>query len=154
MTISTLGFKRAILVFWALWWLLAFLTDFIGGLKELGMVAAAWIPHTNYPFLVDALAPYGVPAWLPPLLFAGIISWSFLSTVLFVIAAGTPVQPKPRWRRRLNTAFIVSLSLWLAFFLADQIVMKFALEQNHMVQGGFQLLTYLAIYLLPDDPEV
>ncbi|MEM7225285.1 MAG: hypothetical protein AAF495_20070 [Pseudomonadota bacterium] len=152
MTISIGAFKRIILLFWAIWWLLAFLTDAIGALKEIGAVAAPWLPHTNYPSLVESLAPYQVPGWLPPLLFAGIIAWSFASTLLFAQAAATPREPAERWRRRVNNAFIVSLSLWLAFFIADQIVMKFALEQNHMVQGGFQLLTFLAIHLVPDEP--
>lgn len=151
MTISIVTFKRIIVVFWAVWWLLAFLTDFVGGLKDIGVIAAPWLDASNYPGLVKSLAPYSVPAWLPPILFVGIITWSFLSTVLFVVAAITPLQPEPRWRTRVNTAFIVSLSLWLAFFIADQIVMKFDLEENHMVQGGFQLLSFMAIHLLPDE---
>jgi hypothetical protein len=149
--ISIATFKRLILLFWALWWLLAFLTDLIGGLKEIGVVAASWLPHSNYPDLVESLAPYDTPGWLPPVLFVGIVAWSLLSTLLFAIAASTPRQPAERWRRRLNRAFIVSLGLWLAFFLADQVVMKFGFEENHMVQGGFQLLTFLAIYLLPEE---
>jgi hypothetical protein len=151
MTVSMTAFKRAILLFWALWWLLAFLTDALGGLTEIGAIAAAWLPHSNYPGLVQSLAPYHPPGWLPPFLFVGIIAWSLLSTVLFALAASTPRQPAERWRRRSNAAFIVSLGLWLAFFLADQVVMKFDLEENHMVQGGFQLLTFLAVHLLPED---
>ena len=55
------------------------------------------------------------------------------------------------WRERVNAAFIISLGLWFAFFISDQVVMMFDLEQNHMVQGGFQLLTFMAIHFLPDD---
>jgi hypothetical protein len=150
----TLGvFKRLLVAFWWLWWLIAFLTDFLGGLKELGVITAAWLPHTNYPFLAKSLAPYDAPVWLPPVLFAGIVLWSFLSTVLFTVAMCTPRQPEMRWRHRVDTAFIVSLGLWLAFFIADQVVMKFDLEENHMVQGGFELLCLMAIRLLPDNPS-
>ena len=48
---------------------------------------------------------------------------------------------------------VVFWALWwtLAFFISDQVVMMFDLEQNHMVQGGFQLLTFMAIHFLPDD---
>ena len=151
MTISLAVFKRAIVLFWALWWLLAFLTDLLGALKETGVIAAPWLPHSNYPCLVESLAPYGMPAWLPPLLFAGIIAWALLSAILLGLAAATPTHPQDRWQRRVNAAFVVSLGLWLAFFLADQIVMKFELEVNHMVQGGFQLLCLMAIHLLPGD---
>ena len=55
-----------------------------------------------------------------------------------------------QWKSRVNTAYVISLILWLAFFIADQIIMNFDEEQNHMVQGGFQLLTFIAIYWLPN----
>ena len=57
----------------------------------------------------------------------GIIGWSLLSTVLLAVAASTPLEPKLRWLQRVNTALIVSLALWLTFFIADQVVMKFGL---------------------------
>lgn len=150
---TTTRFKFALVVFWALWWLIAFLTDVAGGLKEMGVIAGAWLPGTNYQFMLQTLAPFGAPVWLSVVFFVGIICWSGLSTVLLAAAAATPMQPRSLWFRRVNTGFIVSLGLWLAFFIADQIVMKFDLEQNHMVQGGFQLLCFMAIHLLPDDRD-
>ena len=144
-------FKQALVAFWAVWWAIAFLTDFIGGLNELGLTSTRWFAGENYPFLRKTLAPYGIPTALATLLFVGIIAWSFLSTILFTIAAITPIRQRARWLRRVDTAFIASLGFWLAFFLSDQIFLKFNLEQNHMVQGGFQLLCYLAIHLLPAD---
>jgi hypothetical protein len=144
-------FKRIIVVFWALWWMLAFLTDFLGGLYSLNVFTEPWVPHSNYPALVTSLAQYDAPSWLPSLFFVGIIAWSLLSALAFVVAALTPRQPSQRWRERVNAAFIISLGLWFAFFISDQVVMMFDLEQNHMVQGGFQLLTFMAIHFLPDD---
>ena len=58
---------------------------------------------------------------------------------------------KDKWYTNVNMAFIFSMVYWMLFFLADQIVMNYDLEQNHMVQGGFELLSYLAIHLLPDE---
>lgn len=149
--ISMSTFKRAILVFWALWWLVAFLTDVLGGLQKIGVIGATGLPLTNYSFLVKSLAMYHVPGWLPAVFFVGIVAWSGLSTLLFALAAATPPQPAARWRQRMNTAFILSLGLWLVFFLADQVILNFDLEENHMVQGGFQLLTFMAMYVLPDE---
>ena len=143
--------KRIIIAFWALWWTLAFLTDFLGGLYFLNLFTESWVPHSNYPILVTSLAQYHVPNWLPIVFFVGIIGWSLVSALAFIVAALTPRQPLQRWRAKVNAAFIISLSLWFGFFIADQVVMMFDLEQNHMVQGGFQLLTFIAIYLLPDD---
>ena len=152
MFVSLTAFKKILIFFWFLWWLIAFLTDFTGAMYQLGWIADSWIPHSNYPYLVKTLSIYDPPTPLPPFLFAGIICWSFLSTVFFGLAAMTSMSSRERWLSRVNQAFIVSLSLWLAFFIADQIVMQFDLEQNHMVQAGFQLLTFISIHTLPDDP--
>ncbi len=152
MTMSAMFFfKRIIVVFWALWWMLAFLTDFLGGLYLLNVFTEPWVPHSNYPALVASLTQYDAPNWLPGVFFVGIVAWSFMSALAFIFAALTPAQPSPRWRERVNAAFIISLGLWFAFFISDQVVMMFDLEQNHMVQGGFQLLTFMAIHFLPDD---
>lgn len=145
-----LAFKKIIIIFWALWWLIALWTDVVGGLAHIGWLTASWAPDTNYPFLAKSLAMYHAPPWLVAMLFIGIIVWSLISSGAFVWACLALHQPKPIWLKRANKAFTISLCYWLAFFLADQLVMNFELEQNHMVQGGFQLLTLMALYLLPD----
>lgn len=123
-------------------------TDIVGGLSHLGILRASWAPDSNYPFLVKSLEMYHVPEWLPIVLYIGINICSFICVVLFTRAVFT--LNKPNWLAKANTAFIFSLSYWFMFFLADQIIMNFDLEQNHMVQGGFQLLCYLTIHLLPN----
>jgi len=147
---AKLGFKQIIILFWTAWWLIALWTDVVGGLSHLQWMHVSWANDANYIFLVQSLQMYHVPRWLPPLLFSGIIVWSFFSFVLFAWASlGVGLDRTP-WMRRVDAAFGVSLCFWLAFFLADQWVLKFDLEENHMVQGGFELLTYLALYCLPD----
>ncbi len=146
-------FKKMIVLFWLLWWITAFLTDFIGGLNTIGITNIKWFAGENYPFLVQNLTPLGIPTPFIVISFVGIIVWLFLSMVLFAWAAFTPMEPRQPWLKRVDAAFMVSLGLWAAFFLADQTIMNFPLEENHMVQGGFQLLCYLAIYLLPDEPS-
>jgi len=128
-------FPHILLIFWALWWSIAFLTDFLGALGHLQLIHTTLLVNENYPALVKVLQMYHAPQWLPGLLFAGIILWSFLSCFYFWWATFAP--------RQAHAAFIISLTLWLAFFLADQLIFNYALEQNHMVQGGFQLLCYL-----------
>jgi hypothetical protein len=142
-------FKKILILFWALWWLIASWTDITGGLAHLGTLSATWAPDTNYPFLVNTLKLYSVPSWLPPLLFVGIIFWSLVAAFTFCWTCLSLHKSRDIWMKRAQIAFIVSISFWLAFFLADQMVFKFDLEQNHMVQGGFELLCFLAIYVLP-----
>ncbi|KTD47552.1 hypothetical protein [Legionella quateirensis] len=142
-------FKKTIIIFWTLWWILTFWTDFIGMFAHLQLIKESWAPDANYPFLVESLKMYQVPALVPQLCFAGIMIWSFISSLAFIWTCLAMNQETERWMKRADTAFIISLSFWLAMFLADQLIMKFDLEENHMVQGGFQLLTYLALYILP-----
>ncbi len=154
MKLDNLTFKKIIIIFWMLWWLITLWTDVIGGLAHLKLITAAWAPDTNYPFLVTSLKMYGVSPIFPAISFVGIIVWSAVSAVCFMWASYSLLQPKSVWLPRARVAFIISLTYWLGFFIADQMVMKFDLEQNHMVQGGFELLTFLCLYLLPDDEKV
>lgn len=144
-------FKKGIILFWTLWWLIAFWTDLVGGLAHLGVLKQTWAPDTNFPFLVKAFAIYPVPLWVPQLAFIGILAWSLLSALAFCWASMSLHRGQSCWMHRADLAFIVSLSFWLAFFIADQLMMQYDLEENHMVQGGFQLLCYLSIYLLPNE---
>jgi hypothetical protein len=152
-TFNNTLFKKMIILFWTLWWLIALWTDLVGGLAHLGWLHADFAPDSNYPFLVKSLGMYHPPDWLPPCLFLGIVLWSFLCTGLFCWASMGLKKEQALWMRRAQLAFIISLSWWFAFFLADQMVMNFDLEENHMVQGSFELLCYLALYLLPDDEQ-
>jgi hypothetical protein len=146
---STTFFKKAIIIFWAIWWVIASWTDIIGGLAHLGILHASWAPDTNYPFLVESLKMYHLKPWIPTIAFIGIITWSTASTLAFIFASFSLVRDEQVWLPRAEFAFILSLTYWMTFFLADQIVMKYDLEQNHMIQGGFELLTLLALYIIP-----
>ncbi len=141
-------FKKIIIVFWAIWWLIALWTDVVGILAHLGLIHKSWAQDINYPFLVQSLKIYPVANWFPAFCFIGILLWSLLSTVAFFGACLALHQREAVWMKRADSAFIISLCFWLAFFLADQLIMNFDLEANHMVQGGFQLLSYLALYVL------
>ncbi len=144
-------FKYTIVLFWCIWWLIAFWTDIIGAAAHLKILRASWAPDTNYPFLTQSLQMYNVPAWVPTFFYIGIIILSGICFVLFLRACCYKYnQNQAIWLERVNIAFIISTIYWLLFFLADQAVMKFDLEENHMVQGGFGLLCYLAVHILPD----
>lgn len=149
MQINNLLFKKILIVFWAAWWLIALWTDIVGGLAHLGFLKATWAPDTNYPFLATSLAMYHAPNWLIATLFFNILLGSLVSTLAFIWACFALNKDITIWIRRAEIAFIISITFWLAFFLADQLVLKFDLEENHMVQGGFQLLSFFALYLLP-----
>jgi hypothetical protein len=143
-------FKRVLLFFWAIWWAIAFLTDLLGGFKHMSLITTSWIANTNYPFLVNSLKIYPMADFIPVVLYILIIIWSLLSCATFIWSLMGTKTNQANWMKRVDIAFITSLSFWLTFFIADQIILNFDLEQNHMVQGGFELLSYLAFYILPD----
>ncbi len=142
-------FNKLLIHFWFLWWLIACWTDVVGGLAHLGYLQRPWAPDTNYPFLAASLKMYGPPEIVVAILFIAIILWSLVNTLAFLAAMISIHKQQVNWRCSAQAAYIISLSFWLAFFLADQIVMKFDLEQNHMVQAGFEFLCLFALYLLP-----
>lgn len=141
--------KKIIIIYWTFWWLIALWTDLVGGLAHYGLLMKSWAPDTNLPFLIDALKMYPLPSLAPFLLFICILFGSFLATASFLWVSLSLHHDEAIWMRRADVAFLISLSFWLAFFLADQIIMNYDLEANHMIQGGFQWLTYLVLYLLP-----
>ncbi|MEM7444172.1 MAG: hypothetical protein AAF414_12680 [Pseudomonadota bacterium] len=142
-------FKRLIVVTWALWWVIAFLTDFLGAFENLGWASFGWLQNGNYPAIVQAIAPFDPPSWLSVFLFAGVICWSFLSAVFLSIAALAPSRPRERWMALANIGFVISMAEWFAFLIADQIVQEYDLEGNHMEQAGVQLLCFIALHILP-----
>lgn len=144
-------FKKIIIIFWTLWWLIALWTDVVGILAHNGWLNQSWAPDTNYPFLVDSLKMYQVSPWVPQLCFAGIIMGSLFATLAFLWTVFALNKPFEVWIKRANVAFVISMCFWFAFFLADQLVMKFDLEENHMVQGEFLLLTYCVLYFFSDN---
>ncbi len=75
-------FKYTIVLFWCIWWLIAFWTDIIGAAAHLKILRASWAPDTNYPFLTQSLQMYNVPAWVPTFFYIGIIILSGASATI------------------------------------------------------------------------
>ncbi|WP_133129757.1 hypothetical protein [Legionella yabuuchiae] len=145
--------KKIIIIFWALWWLIAAWTDIAGFLSHIHWLSKPWAPDLNYPFLLKSLNIYSLPSWLPPIFYAGIIIWSSLIALLFLQASCSLIKPTAVWHKKAERAFLVSITFWLAFFLADQLIMNYDLEQNHMVQGSFQLLTFFCLNWPANKPD-
>jgi hypothetical protein len=144
-------FKKALVVFWALWFVIAFFTDFFGWLDTFDNMHISWAGTDNYSFLVKSLHIFSVPDTVAQFLYFGIIAWLFVSSLAFIFASVVGFTSNySRWLKFANYAFIISLCLWFVFFLADQLVMNFDLEANHMVQAGVEFISYLALYILPD----
>lgn len=144
---STIILKRCLLLFWAIWLTVVFATNALDGAKALGWLRENWaFASGNYRFLVETTARYGTPAWLDGLLFLGVICWEGTGAVLFWLA----------WlrfsERRVYAAFVVSLTLWSAFAIADEVFIAYAVEGTHLRLFTAQLVSLLSIACLPESP--
>jgi hypothetical protein len=143
--------KRCLLLFWAVWLTVVFTTNVLDGCKALGLLGQNWaFASGNYRFLQDTTARYGTPAWLNEMLFVGVIGWEGVAALLFWLAwlrfRGSEERP---WL--LYTAFTVSLTLWSAFLIADELFIAYAVAGTHLRLFTAQLITLLAIEILPDN---
>lgn len=147
--------KLALLLFWTAWFAVVFLTNVFGGLKAMGVLAPSWwkFASTNYQAVVKATAMYRPPAWLPPVLFVGVVIWQLAIAALFAWAAGAWLLDGRLDWRAVNLAFGAAIGLWAAFMLADEIVLKYEFERTHELLFIAQLASLVAMHVLPGLPS-
>lgn len=143
--------KRSLLLFWSLWLAVVFITNVLDGCKALGWLGDNWsFASGNYRFLAVTTARYGTPTWLNGLLFLGVIVWEGIAALLFWLT-WLRFRGNEESRRLLYTAFTVCLGLWSAFAVADELFIAYPVEGTHLRLFIAQLITLLAIALLPND---
>jgi hypothetical protein len=133
---------------WSVWWTLVVATNLTDAARALG-----WLPDSfafasgNYAAIQAATARYGAPPWLNAGLFASVIVWEACAALLFWLTTCHRDDPGNRW---LYRAFTVGLPLWLAFLVADEICIGYAIGATHLRLFIAQLLTLLAIAWLSE----
>jgi hypothetical protein len=143
--------KRALLFFWAAWLTAVFTTNLLDGLKALGLLAPTWpLASGNYHFLAETTARYGSPDWLNGLMFLGVVAWEAAAAALFWRAGWRFDGRGRRGAAAARAAFTVGLGLWAAFMLADEVCVTYAVEGTHLRLFTAQLVTLLAVELLPE----
>lgn len=150
LTITVTTLKLGLLFFWAAWFSLVLLTNLFAGLKALGVLPQQWrFASKNYQAMQDATESYAAPDWLPGLLFAGVILWQGLAVFLFWQAALRSLGSGVLNLEATTPAFAVSLGLWAAFMLADEIFKVYDGESTHLLIFLAQLVTLVSLYILP-----
>ena len=136
--------KSGVLLFWAAWFTIVVLADVFDVFKAGGIVPARWtFASGNWDLMIKVTGVHGTPVAVVALLFLGAVAWEALATLLFwrAWAAGG---------RGGVAAFTVSLALWAAFTLADELFIAHTLGPVHLRLFGLQLLSLLALRLLPE----
>jgi hypothetical protein len=149
MNLSVKTLKRGLLFFWALWMTVVFLTNLFDFLKVQGVLPGSWsFASGNYGFMEEVTAVHQTPPALVLVLFLGVIVWEAAAAVL-LWRAFMLFQGVLRGMDAVYAAFAVSLALWAAFMLADEVFISYGVEGTHMAIFTAQIATLLAIRLLP-----
>jgi hypothetical protein len=147
LTLYTL--KIGLVVFWALWLSVVFITNLFDGLKGLRVLPQDWkLASGKYDAIRRATEYFSPPAWVNRLLFLGVLVWQGLIVLLFWTAAFTPVD-NGALDRAGSAAFTLSLGLWAVFLLADEVLKYYRGERDHMLIFLTQLVSLLTFLLLP-----
>lgn len=142
--------KQFLLVFWALWFTVVFLSNLADAAKAAGLLSASWpFASGNWQAIHDSTARYGVGDTVNGVLFCGVIVWELVAAALFWRAAVLWSKSSSE-RTAVYNAFISSICLWGAFLIVDEICIAYVLESTHLGLFTAHLATLLAIELLPE----
>lgn len=147
MVVTAVMVKQGLLFFWSLWLTLVFLTNTAEGLKVAGFLPPHWkFASDNYRAIKEATALYAPPEWATAILFAGVVLWQGLATLLFWLSLSGYTGGD---LGRVYLAFLASLGLWAAFMIADELCRAYEQQSSHLLIFTAQLATLLVIGLLP-----
>ncbi|MEP7291567.1 MAG: hypothetical protein ABI835_07270 [Chloroflexota bacterium] len=152
MKFNLLTLKRGLLFFWSLWLTIVLLTNVTDLLKQAGVLGADWsLASGNYGFMQATTAIHHLPDALVLILFLGVIVWEALATLLLWRAFAAFRGAAAGGLDAVYSAFAVSLALWAALMIADEILIAYSVEGTHMSILVAQIATLLLIRLLPED---
>ncbi len=142
--------KRLLLLFWAVWLSVVFLSNLADAGKALGLLGESWaFASGNWKLLQETTARYRIPAAVNVILFSGVLLWEGVAAVLFW-RAGWSFRGRSSARKSVYVAFTISLLLWGAFLIADEVFIAYTLESTHLRLFVAYLVTLLAVDLLPE----
>jgi hypothetical protein len=149
--VPVVAFKRLLLLFWAVWLSVVFLSNLTDAMKGLGWLGESWaFASGNLQFIRQTTARYGTPDAVNGVLFAGVVVWEGVAAVLFWRAAWV-FRGRGAGRRSVYRAFTASLLLWAGFLVADEVFIAYALEGTHLRLFVAHLATLLTVELLPEE---
>jgi hypothetical protein len=143
--------KRLLLLGWAVWLSVVFLSNLADAAKGLGWLPESWaFASGNLQSVRQTTARYGTPDAVNGVLFAGVVVWEGVAAALFWRAAWA-FRGRGAGRITVYHAFATSLLLWAGFLVADEIYIAYPLEGTHLRLFTAQLVTLLAVELLPTE---
>lgn len=151
---GTVLIKRILLLFWALFFSLVFVTDVTDGLKAIGVLSPdLTFASANYGFMLEVTDIFGTPEWFVALLYVGVVVWAGAAAFTFWRAfARFEVWDGPS-RGVVETAFALGIGLWSAFLVADEFFLAYLttdVSSVHLRLFTAQMASLLVVALVPD----
>ena len=144
---SLFPLKLALLFFWAAWFSIVFATNVASALKASGRLApSARFASRNYEMVCKAVSIYSAPPWVPRLLFLCVLAWQLAAASLFWCALAASAGGVLHMAL-VNLASAVGILLWAAFMIADEVTIKYAMEQPHELLFIAQLASLFVMHV-------
>jgi hypothetical protein len=141
--------KLGLLFSWATWFSIVFLTNAFSAMKAGGMLPPTWrFASKNYEMVAKAVSIYSPALWLPRFLFLGVMAWQLAAAALFWYALASSGGSGILNIDAVNAACAAGILLWAAFMIADEITIRYAMEQPHELLFIAQLASLLVMHLL------
>lgn len=141
--------KLGCLLFWACWFMLVCLTNIFDFIHAHHSLPDDWLFRSgNYMLLAKVLQVYHTPPAILFTLFSLDIFVQGASAILFTISSATFLIKK-QITPIVNAAFGISMALWAAFILIEEIYIAYSYESVHIRLFAFEMLTLLTLHLLP-----
>ena len=148
--------KRIILLFWAVYFSIVVASNLGDGLKGLGLLSEGWaFASGNYSMIEQVISIYALPASVAGIFFAFVIIWEALTAFYFFRAFRDPADLQTSNKQKITIAFTFAIVLWILFILSDELFLAYerfgGIEGGHLGLLSAQVLTFLTVWLLPND---
>lgn len=142
--------KRSLLLFWAMFFSMVALTNFVNLVDELGAIEWTFLNSGNFDFLRSVVDVYGVGSALTKVLLAGAFAIELAAAILFWRALG-------RFGRvaggglSASWAVCVGTFVWIAFVFMTEFFVAYDAESVFRELLAIMIGTALALALIPDE---
>jgi hypothetical protein len=135
-----------LVLFWAIWLTVVTTTNIFDAMRQLGALPARFtVVAYNFDLIERTVGAHGVPTSIAALLFAGVIAWELLASVLLWRAWLEMHRGAPGTAPEVTEAFAVSLALWAAFLIATEMTVNYATSGTHKATLTAQLVSLIVI---------
>jgi hypothetical protein len=138
--------QSGLVLFWAIWLSAVTATNVLDAMKRLGALPAGFtVVSYNFELIEKTVGSHGVPTPIAAVLFAGVIAWELLASVLLWRAWRAMSRGAPGTAPEVVQAFAVSLALWAAFLIATEMTVSYATAGTHKATLTAQLASLIVI---------